>query len=209
VLCFPARRIQFKLLTRIGSRINFRSRLPGDPASVAVAAPPTVPRLRRESISSAGCICTQPTLISRPLLFLTTGTRVATTPSSAQFCISRGHFNPPDGLPTFPSRFPGETTAAQQTAHRLFVFVQSTEESRSEEKRRSARRLRRESVSAAAATSRTSENASRSWISSARGRGISSPPSVPSWGIFHLARIIYTHALAISRNSPADASCGN
>lgn len=42
--------------------------------------------------------------------------------------ISKGHLDPLGGLPTF-LPFPGETTMAQQTTHRLFVFVQYTEES--------------------------------------------------------------------------------
>jgi len=46
--------------------------------------------------------------------------------------ISKGHSDPLGGLPTF-LPFPGETTMVQQTTHRLFVFVQYTEESGPEE----------------------------------------------------------------------------
>lgn len=46
--------------------------------------------------------------------------------------ISKGHSDPLGGLPTF-LPFPGETTMAQQTTHRLFVFVQYTEENGPEE----------------------------------------------------------------------------
>jgi len=46
--------------------------------------------------------------------------------------ISKGHSDPLGGLPTF-LPFLGEMTMAQQTTHRLFVFVQYTEKSGPEE----------------------------------------------------------------------------
>lgn len=96
---------------------------------------------------------------------------------------------------------------AQQTTHRLFVFVQYTEESGPEEGRmgkegwnmEGMRGLWREFANAAAAASHFRKSSCRGFrLVSWRDVEFHSRPK----RIFHLARIIYTHALATSQNSP-------